>query len=382
MPDDLASQPLPPLPHGFDIEHDLDDIYDWLPKQCNDAVLGDLISLIQDRDPRAKKEILKSGNIDHKVRMLRRAVGYGFLQKEELARLLHRCEESGQQWIYLYKPEEEYLDTVSNPEKIREDLEAYGTELQYPEIRINSNKTAWVDFRVTSTPANKKDWVLKVYEHIRFHKKLASGAESVNDDTYREWVEYQFHDAYLVHVVRWRSGLGLLEVRIDKEKSFGRKSAQESRLNGVVDFLQPAIPINSITAWSLQDRCTNLLINRRSKKDLLNFGHVRIETEDEGKANIFPGDSKIPLDEDEGRSKAIDNFLQGGGKPLEVCINFKVLEGLGRPNAVKKEVDSESAKDDELRTIVNGKFWNVVSISSRISPELLDHVINSLCTSH
>ena len=372
----------PKLPKQFDLERDLSDIYKWLPLQCNEKPLSDLIEQVQGLSKFAKKEVLKGKNIDDKVRALRKAVGYNLIKQESLEHLLRDCEESGQQWIYLYSPKGKYLDLVSDPHSIAKKLFA-GMQLQdFPRFEWPDNGLVWADFRIT--PSKWGDnWVIKIYEHSKEKKIVESkDGEKIGDDLFQDWKNYRYLDAYSVHVVRWIASLSLLEVRIDKEKSMGRKSARSVRFNGVIDRMLPALPITSMTSWSLESACTKMLKKRTQVDAPFRFGHVRLQNGDKGKSNFFPFDSKSSLDKDKGRKDAVDLIFSNGGKILEGCVNFKVPLGMEKPKPLKEDVDSEVGNDDELRTIIGGDNWNEVSISSRITPTLLDHVLKHLCKTY
>ena len=220
----------------------------------------------------------------------------------------------------------------------------------------------------------------KLYEHANVKKIIDSKkGESQRNGVFRDFTDYKYEDAYLCHVVRWVPKLGRLEVRIDKEKSNGVKSVKETRFRGVADMLLPAINLAEFHVWSLEEACMRMLRSREKNASLYRFGHVRLQTGDRGKTSLFPFDSKCSLDQDAGRRGAVGEIINNGGKVLEGCVNFKVPKELAKPQPLKQGVDAEVGNDDELRTIIGGEKWNELSISSRITPKLFDHVLAHFC---
>lgn len=366
---------LPPLKKAFQPESELQEIYRWLPYQCNAKALDRLIDHVQALGPVQKKETPKTGTVESKVRSIRKAVGHGFIERADVVKLLRDCEECGQQWIYLFKPKKDDEKILRDPHSMLKQL--FPTETpDFSSFTWPKSSIEIVDFRT-----EKKDgWILKLYEHSIAKKNVDSKrGEKRGNGVFRDWVDYEYQDAYLVHVIRWTPSKCLLEVRIDKEKSFGRKSTKDERWSSLVDKMLPALNLAGFQAWPLEERCTDFLVSRQDRKDHYRFGHVRLETYDKGKGSLFPYSAKEELDSDTGRSNAVDSILRNQGRLLECCINFKVTDGMQKPESLKEGVDNEVANDDELRTVVGGQKWNEISISSRISPELLNHVINSLC---
>ncbi len=370
---------LPKLSKKFDYEAILSDVYRWIPLQCNLDQLDALITEIQVNFPHAKREITKNGDMEHKVRMLRRAVGYGLLDRERLVQLVSDCEESGQQWIMLYRPKGESLKTIRSKEEVASLL---GVQNQtFPSFKWPEEDLVFSDLRADFQ--NQKDWQLKLYAHASYKRVIDNqDGEKVGNNRYRDWVEYERDDAYLVHVVRWRDSLGILEVRIDKEKSKGRMAEKDVRFRSVIDVLAPAFSIPSQLACSLKDTCLQMLSNRSKQAEVFRLGHIRVEAKGKGKTLFFPYDSTRSVDDDLGQSEALNAQIKNGGVPTEACVNFVVPPTMGKTKKAKLEVDNENAKENELRIIIGGKLWNEVSISSRITPQLLDHVITFLCRSN
>lgn len=367
---------LPKLGKKFEYDTDLTDIYRWIPLQCNLEHLDSLLTEVQEQFPHARREVTKTGDMEHKVRMLRRAVGYDLLKRDRLVKIVRDCEESGQQWILLYRPKGDALKVIGSSEAISRSLEIQNQN--FPLFHWPREELVISDFR-TDFP-NTQDWQVKLYAHASYKRVIDNqNGEKVGDNRYRDWVEYERDNAYLVHVVRWRQSLGLLEVRIDKEKSKGRQTEKDVRFKSVIDALSPAFSIPSQLAWSLKDCCLEMLAKRSEYLSDFRLGHVRVEAKGKGKTSIFPYDSTRSVDDDIGQSEALNAQLQNGGTPIEACVNFAVAPSLGKAQKAKLEVDNENAKENELRIIVGGKLWNEISISSRITPQLLDHVITYLC---
>ncbi|HBJ35162.1 MAG TPA: hypothetical protein DDZ51_10485 [Planctomycetaceae bacterium] len=346
----------------------LPGIYEQINLQCNKDQIAELLQLIQGRSNDARKAVRRSGEKEDLVVELKHAIERKFATFAEAVRLLQRCEESGNQTIFLFKPRNSAAaGRLRNGTGVAYRLfgECWG-DGYFPKFERPREGLAWVDCRI-GLEKRPNDWLLKAYGHTQRDETLENKlAIPAGKGKFKDVRLYEKRDINTVMVIRWRDP-HYLEVRVDKALS--RNLADTiSRLPPIEEILRPAIDIKrEMVAFSLKERVTQLVRDRSSHsgKGPAEYRLSRITVRDakNGEIEFRPGDIADNIDDAPARSRSLDSLLNDGSEAARVPIEWITDEDVLKPFA-------------PLRVDFEGDPVNAISVRSRISPEALDYVLS------
>ncbi|EKK02296.1 hypothetical protein RBSH_02332 [Rhodopirellula baltica SH28] len=347
----------------------LPPLFQQIDLQCTGDQLHEFLHQIQQRSQEAERSINRSGSKDDQVQNLKSAVDARFVELPEVLDFLRKCEECGRQTIFLLEPKnDEVKNRLQDATTIATELfgEEWGPDY-FPIHERPVEGIQWVDCRV-KIPGHPRDWCLKAYGHEVIEETIENKREEIDERHFRDIRDVEILDVNTVAVVRWRDP-HFLEVRVDKLRSSGFNEMR-NRLASIGQMLSPAINIQTeCVSYSLQDSLRRLIDGRRAQaadKTVYRVTSIKFLDRREGSNELRPMMAGEDVDSDVGRTESIEALMKNGAKPSRVALEW--LDGEWAPDSLP----------DSLSTTVEGDSCDAVSIASRVTPEVLDYVINKL----
>tara|TARA_A100001391_G_scaffold154910_1_gene112709 strand:- start:651 stop:1760 length:1110 start_codon:yes stop_codon:yes gene_type:complete len=352
----------------------LPSVYGQLDLQCNAEDISDLLEKIQGRSTEAGKALRRSGSKHEVLLNLKHAVDSRYAEFSEVVDLLQKGEESGNQSIFLFEPRNAAIKArLRSGSVIAERLfgEDWGDDF-FPIFERPTKGIKWVDCRL-GLSGKPRDWLLKAYGHDQRQETTDNKfGEKVGDGLFQDRRLYRVRDINTVMVVRWRDPR-YLEIRIDKSLSRNFNDTL-ARMATVTALLRPAVDVTTeLVELSMRAQVTAMTRDRHvlgseksGKNRVYRLGRMTVlDGAKVGVVEFRPGSDDDNIDDDDAMAASLDKLLDGGGMSDRTPI-----EWVAPAKAIEKYVP--------LRTVVEGKCLNVVSVQSRVSPEALDYVLEML----
>jgi hypothetical protein len=288
---------------------------------------------------------------------LRKAVDANHIPISEVYDLLRDSEESGAQHIFLYVPKNNAaLKTLSEPDRIAEQLLGKKWETHVPQTALVPNDFAWSDFR----RVGKSGWIAKSY----FHSVVEEKTDTIQEQDVR-WEKFEKFNRRSICMAVWSADLSLLQIRIGNELDV------PVVLSTFLDKLKKkGLDFVAITKPSdLSSARAKLLAEAETNTENYDYGAFR-SIDREGyrfEGSPVAQDPEEPTQATQSTKKLIRQIAQNPDMDkYSLVVHWKAS-----PDALKSN----------LRTLVGTKNYpNEVVINARTTPQAIHYVLEKLIT--
>ena len=308
--------------------------------------------LLHDAKAVAKNDVLIGVTKQDSLTNLEAAVSKGFVQRDEIWKLIRNGEENGDQHIFFYRARNASVRQLCNVDTIAVNLFGSNWESRFPKFGIPQDALAWSDFRRESV-----GWTGKLYRW-HYSRKLLHEFKR-HDDAAGEIdvFEYQIKKTRQICIARWQSHT--LQIRVPRLST--RPLIREYLQSVWNELSRAGINRNDFQPIDLEKTRWRLIEEFIDGSDAYRPHALRLEDDDQCSVEI------TPHTEGDGLSDTVRQALRTDFAESD-CMDLQLFV---------QPVEEILAK--ELRVQLLGRDENnEVVISSKTTPEAIDYVTGTL----
>lgn len=334
-----------------------DEMYRLVEGMCTaDQIQRLLRSAKGEKDVRITAEN-KSDLIE---RNLRAAVASGALSWDQVYGLVRDAEENGNQHIFYFRPKAKNLvDCSPTFEMVAKQLwgATWEKKMSFPNVNLKQNSFVYGDFRLWNPTLKSRDWMLKLYGHMKFDRFTGKEKEE-GSRLYKEFVR---EDLRIVLMARWNNP-DLLELRVQRDESTRRV---KSWIDQLWLMLGGALRKEDFLPWDLSKARRRMIDEEDKNQDVYSFRDTRLEDSLSNRVSFETYATQGNLFASIEAKEAIHDILDGRDSR---CTHLSV-GWLPRKDGVPSE---------EYRTLLGHRETNEVIFGGHCSAKEIDYVTDKL----
>jgi len=317
------------------------------------------------------KELLRSAKGQKDVRItaesksdliernLRAAVASRAISLDQIYGLVRDAEENGNQHILYFKPKAKDLADSLPKEQVAKQLwgAAWEKKMSFPNVHLKENGFIYGDFRLWNPSLRPRDWMLKVYGHMKFDR-FTGNEKQEGSRLYKEFVR---EDLRIVLMARWNSP-DLLELRVQRDESARRS---KSWLDQLWLMLGGALRRDDFLPWDLSKARRRMIDEEAKNQDVYSFRDTRLEDSLSNKVSFETYATQGNLFASIEAKEAIHDILEVKDSK---CTHLSV-GWLPRSDGVPSK---------EYRTLLGHRESNEVIFGGHCSAKEIDYVTDKL----